>query len=217
MRKLLLVVSLLLLVGGCMPSFPSCSNASIGTTTSGVPTIVAFTANPTSITAGQSATLIWNVTNATNIQIDQGVGSGLGAAGTISVSPSSTTTYTFTASNSSGSVTQSVTITVTSSSSTPATTSTPTPTPPTPPGLPPNIVAFDISPNTIHVPPGPGPRTATMHWDVRNAASVTIDGNPEPLSGSRILTPPLGTHTYTLRATNANGTDERTQVLHVVP
>jgi hypothetical protein len=52
---------------------------------------------------------------------------------------------------------------------------------------------------------------------VKNAANVTINGNPEPPSGSRTLTPPLGTHTYTLRATNPNGTDTRTQVLHVIP
>jgi len=215
MRKLLIFASLLLLVSACIAILPSCKSPSAGTTT-GAPTIVAFSASPTGITAGQSATLIWNITNATSVQIDQGVGSGLAVAGTTSVSPSSTTTYTLTASNSAGSVTQSVTITVTSSTTTPTTPTTPTP-PSPPPGVPPNILVFDISPNVINKPPGPGPHLATMRWDVRNAASVTINGIAEPHSGSRTLQPPLGTHTYTLRATNAHGTDTRSQVLHVKP
>ena len=209
MRKLFLLGLLLFLVSGLALILPACAGTP---TTSSAPTIVAFSAADTEITEGDSTTLIWNVTNATSVQIDQGVGSGLAAAGTISVSPSSNTTYTLTASNSAGSVPQSVTITVTSATSAPPTT--PTTTPST---LPPNIVAFDITPNTIHVPPGPGPYSATARWEVRNATSVTINSITEPHSGSRTLSPTLGTHTYTLKATNAYGTDVKTQVLHVIP
>lgn len=208
MKKLALFGSLLLLVGIGIAIMSSCMP-----TSTGVPTIVAFTASPTGITPGGSATLIWNTTNATSIQIDQGVGSGLAVAGTTSVSPSGTTTYTLTASNSAGSVQQSVTVTVTSSSTTPTTPTTPTP----PPGLPPVVMVFDIIPNAIHHPPGPGPNKALMRWEVRYATTVTINGNPEPHSGNRILSPPLGTHTYTLRATNAHDTVIRIQVLTVVP
>ena len=211
MKKSFLFAALLLLIGGFVLGLPACSPSSTGTT--GTPVIVAFTASPTEITSGDSATLMWNVTNATSIQIDQGVGSGLAVAGTTSVSPGSSTTYTLTASNSAGSVQQSVTVTVTSTTTTPTTPTTPTP----PPGQPPLIVVFDISPNIIHVPPGPGPYLATMRWDVRNAATVTINGITEPHSGSRTLKPPLGNHTFTLRATNANGTDTKTQVLQVRP
>jgi len=212
MKKSLLLASLLLLVGAGIAMLPSCAP----TPTSGTPTIVAFSASPSGITSGESATLLWNITNATSVQIDQGVGSGLAVAGTISVSPSGTTTYTLTASNSAGSVTQSVTVTVTSSSSTPA--PSPTPIPPSPPpGLPPVVMVFDIIPNTIHHPPGPGPNRAVIRWEVRYATTVTINGNPEPHSGNRILTPPLGTHMYTLRATNAHDTVIRIQVLTVTP
>ncbi|MBM4446456.1 MAG: hypothetical protein FJ023_03775 [Chloroflexi bacterium] len=208
MKKVFLFGLLLLLISGLALSSLACwpTSTTTETTTTSVPTIVAFSATSTDITEGESTTLLWNVTNATSIQIDQNVGSGLAAAGTTSVSPSSSTTYTLTASNSAGSVTQSVTVTVTSSTST-------TP----PPALPPNIVVFDISPNTIHHPPGPGPNKAVMRWEVQNAASVTINGISESHSGNRILTPALGTHTYTLRATNAQGTVTRVQVLHVVP
>jgi len=210
---ILLISSLALSPLACFPISTGTTDTTDTTTTSDTPTIVAFSASPTEITEGESATLIWNVTNATSIQIDQGVGTGLAAAGTTSVSPSSSTTYTLSVSNSEGSATQSVTVTVTEAASTTPT----TPTTPPPPALPPNIVVFDISPNTIHKPPGPGPHSATMRWEVKNAASVTINGLSEPHSGSKTLTPALGTHSYTIKATNANGTVTRTQALHVVP
>ncbi|MBL8031704.1 MAG: SBBP repeat-containing protein, partial [Candidatus Doudnabacteria bacterium] len=75
------------------------------------PTISSFTASPTSITAGQSATLFWSVSGATSLSINQGVGTVAGTTSK-SVSPTATTTYTLTATNSSGSVTASATVTV---------------------------------------------------------------------------------------------------------
>jgi hypothetical protein len=78
------------------------------------PSIALFTASPASITAGASSTLSWNVSNATNLTIDQGVGSVTGSTSK-SVSPSTTTTYTLTASNSGGSVQATATVTVTPS------------------------------------------------------------------------------------------------------
>lgn len=77
------------------------------------PVIQSFTANPSSITAGQASTLSWNVTGATSLTINQGVGSVLGWAG-VAVYPTQTTTLTLTAGNSAGTATASVTITVTS-------------------------------------------------------------------------------------------------------
>jgi len=207
MKKLFLFACLILLISSLALSSLACWPTSTDTT-SDAPTIVAFSAAPTEITEGDSATLIWNATNATSIQIDQNVGTGLAAAGTTSVSPTSSTTYTLTASNSAGSATQSVTVTVTEPESTPTT--------PPAPELTPSIVAFDISPNNIHKPPGPGPYTATMRWVVLNATSVTINGISGPHAGSRTLAPTLGTHTYTLKATNAKGTVTRTQILRVV-
>lgn len=79
------------------------------------------------------------------------------------------------------------------------------------------IAVFDISPNVINLPPGPGPHSATMRWEVRNAVSVTINGNPEPPVGSRTISPGLGTHTYVLKATNQHGTVTRTQTIQVKP
>ena len=75
-------------------------------------TISEFVAEPGSILRGQSATLRWSVSNATEISAEPGIGT-LPANGTRSVYPSSTTTYTLRASGPGGTVTASATVTVT--------------------------------------------------------------------------------------------------------
>jgi hypothetical protein len=75
------------------------------------PVIAEFSANPTNINFGESATLSWSVTEATAVTIDQGIGD-VPSSGTQSASPTTTTTYTLTAINSAGIVTESVIITV---------------------------------------------------------------------------------------------------------
>ncbi len=96
---LLLWLALLLAssVVGCRPSAP--------------PVIVDFSATPTQITADESAALLWNVTEATTVSIDQGIGN-VPVAGTQLVSPTTTTAYTLTATNNAGIVTKAVVITV---------------------------------------------------------------------------------------------------------
>ena len=77
----------------------------------------------------------------------------------------------------------------------------------------PTIVAFSAS--STEITEG---ESATLIWNVTEATSVTINGMSEPHSGSRTLSPAsLGNHTYTLKATNANGTVTKTQVLKVTP
>ena len=79
-----------------------------------IPTI-SLTANPLVIVTGNSSTLSWTSTNATSIQIDNGIGSVATPSGTRSVSPTSTTTYIATATSSTGTTRQSsVTVTVNS-------------------------------------------------------------------------------------------------------
>lgn len=212
MKRLLLIMPFLLLALACWPFGTSSTPTSTSTDDSAAkPVIVAFTATPNSITAGQSTVLMWNVTNATSVQIDQGVGSGLAVAGTVTVMPAATTTYKLTANNSAGSQETSFTVSVSTSSSSSSPSSS------SPATLRPNIVIFDISPNSINIPPGSGPHQATMRWEVRNAVNVTLNGAPVPLIGSQVLTPPLGTHSYVLRAVNPQGEDTKTQVLHVNP
>ena len=75
------------------------------------PRIDSFTAEPTTIQRGQSATLRWSVAAATSMSINQGVGA-VQANGSQQVSPANSTTYTLTASGAGGTDTRSVTVTV---------------------------------------------------------------------------------------------------------
>jgi peptidoglycan-associated lipoprotein len=83
-----------------------------------------LSANPTSIEAGQSATLTWSTENATDVALD---GNKVDPSGSQTVSPTQTTTYHLTAKGAAG--TQEATAQV---SVTPRATPTPTPAPTTP-------------------------------------------------------------------------------------
>lgn len=72
---------------------------------------VSILANPTSINQGQSTTLSWVSTDATQLTISPAVGA-VNAQGSTSVSPSDSTTYTITASGPGGSADSSVRVTV---------------------------------------------------------------------------------------------------------
>ncbi len=95
----------------------------------GSPGVASFTANPGTITAGQSSTLSWGpVTNTAHVVIDQGIGE-VGGYDSRVVTPPTTTTYTLTASGCGGTTTLQATVIVN-----PAAQPTPSPTlpPPTP-------------------------------------------------------------------------------------
>jgi hypothetical protein len=78
------------------------------------PSITSFTAEPSTITAGQSTTLSWSVagTAPITLSINQGVGDVSGRT-SVTASPTTTTTYTLTATNSAGSDSRQATVTVT--------------------------------------------------------------------------------------------------------
>ena len=87
---------------------------------------VSFSAEPTSIQRGQSSTLRWQVSGATSVSLDQGVGA-VQNAGNRRVTPDSSTTYTLTATGPGGTTTGQATVSVTSA---------PPPPPPPPPSNP---------------------------------------------------------------------------------
>jgi hypothetical protein len=159
------------------------------------PSILSFNAEPSTISAGGTSNLSWNVSGATTITIDQGIGN-IALTGTRAVSPAATTVYTLTASSSAGTATATTQVVV-SGSAIP----TPTPTPtPTPAGLP-VIGYFTANPPLI-----PGGSSTTLSWSVSNATSVMIDNGigAVPLTGSTVVSPPSNIN-YTLTATNASG------------
>jgi peptidoglycan-associated lipoprotein len=94
--------------------------------------INSFTVEPSSIEKGQAATLRWNVSNATDMSIDQGIGA-VQSQGQRQVFPSDTTTYTLSAKGPGGADSKSVTVSVT----------TPPP-PPAPPPPAPTLSSVDI-------------------------------------------------------------------------
>lgn len=89
------------------------------------PSIEQFVAEPRSIQRGQSATLRWRVTNATEVSINQGIGS-VQPSGNRQVFPTSTTAYTLAARGPGGEASESATVSVTA----------PPPPPPPPPAPP---------------------------------------------------------------------------------
>jgi hypothetical protein len=68
------------------------------------PAIIKFSSNPSAINAGSPSILFWNVTGATSVSIDQGIGQ-VGFTGIKVVSPAASTVYTISATNSTGTVT----------------------------------------------------------------------------------------------------------------
>ena len=74
------------------------------------PIINAFSATPSSLTAAGQVTLIWDVSNATSLSVDSGVGAVTGTSKVVSVA--SSTAFTLTATNANGSSTSTVTVTV---------------------------------------------------------------------------------------------------------
>jgi len=95
----ILGVLILVFIAGCTGESPT------------APIINSFSANPSTITAGESSTLSWSVTDAASVSIDPDVG-GVALTGTTAVEPTTTTTYTLNATNASGSVTATTIITV---------------------------------------------------------------------------------------------------------
>ena len=78
--------------------------------TGAAPTITSFTATPSSVSSGGSATLAWTTSNATYNIVSPGVGAVRGAS--ITVNPTATSTYTLYSTNQYGRTTSTVTVTV---------------------------------------------------------------------------------------------------------
>jgi len=152
--------------------------------------INSFALSPDSVTQGDSAVLSWDVSNATSITIDKGVGS-VAASGSVNVSPQQTTQYTITASNSLGTETATATLTVALAS--------------------PVINSFEVSPSVVSAG-----GQASLSWDVSNADTIEIDQNigAVPATGSENVSP-TETTTYTITASRGDETVMATATLTV--
>jgi hypothetical protein len=145
--------------------------------------------------------LNWEVTGATSVSIDNGIGS-VAVNGTRTVVPSSTTSYILTATNQYGSTTASAQVLVSGSGGG---------TPP-PSAAAPVITSFTATPDTIAAG-----GASTLSWNVSNATSVSITpivGSVNPVSGSGVVT--VGSTTnFIMTATNAAGSTNSTVTVNV--
>ena len=128
------------------------------------PSISEFSVEPSTIQRGQAATLRWDVGNATDISINQGIGA-VQARGSRQIFPSNTTTYTLSAKGPGGSDSRSVTVNVTVP-------------PPPPPPLPPPPV------NTLSERLASEVQDAYFDYDksdIREDARATLSRNADAL------------------------------------
>ena len=105
------------------PPPPVTGGTTTPTTPTSRPSINSFTAEPSSINRGQSSTLSWTTSGATDMSIDQGIGAVQGQ-GTRQVYPNASTTYTLTVRGPGGSDSRSATVTVSTPEPPPGTAST---------------------------------------------------------------------------------------------
>jgi hypothetical protein len=103
---------IMLPLGGC-----GGSGAGSSSPPPSLPVISSFGASPASVAQGQSATLTWQVSGATSLEISNISGALPATSSSVVVVPAASTTYTLTATNSAGSAQQNVTVTVTTSAS----------------------------------------------------------------------------------------------------
>lgn len=137
---------------------------------------VNLTASPSTIAAGQSATLTWTSNNATSVSIDQGIGPQ-GPSGSLTVSPAATTTYTITAVNGSATATAQATVNA--------------------------PLSVTLTANPANITPG---QQATLSWNSRGATTLSIDNGVGGVgaSGNQVVSPSQTT-TYTITATDSGG------------
>jgi len=167
------------------------------------PTILSFSAVPSTINQGESSTLSWVTENADSISI-QGLSGSWTASGNTSVAPSQSQTYTLTAQNSNGSVSRQVTVTVLVSEDKPA------------------ILSFSVTPER----PEEG-QTYTLSWDVDEGSAETqllLYDQSEPGSPGLSLNQLQGqlsyeadiSKTFLLRAQNVFGSVQATVFVEVL-
>jgi hypothetical protein len=137
---------------------------------------VRFEATPSRVSEGQQTTLVWNMENATTVNIT-GIGN-VSASGSSSVQVNENTTYTLTASNEGGEVTATAVVTVASQ------------------GV--RIINFTIDPPVVANPGDP----ATLRWETQNATKVTISGVGEVEASGSIVVNPVTVTTYNLLASD---------------
>lgn len=193
MKKLLLsfVLSAIFL-SGCITFqiMPPATTQTTGTE----PAILVFSSNPSTINAGGTSTLLWNVTGATSVSIDRDIGQ-VAIAGSMAVSPAGSTVYTISATGTGGTVTRSATVTVApSASSSPSSPSAPAQ---SSPQWSPAAPAFSVTGATAGTEPGGRTGCFTLYANITANGPGTVSYVWESTEGSGY------SYTWTIKFTQA--------------
>jgi len=151
-----------------------------------MPRIIRFTAAPSEIVAGEQASLVWQVENATDVSIST-VGE-VALTGSTNVTPTTNTTYLLTARNVSGEVTAEATVGVF-------------------PAV--RIISFTATPAASASPGAP----VVLSWTTEGANEVFIDGVGSVNTNGTVTVNPRVDTAYTIRAIGRRNTvTQRVQV-----
>lgn len=182
------------------PPSPGAPSSPPSVETYRTPVIKLFEASPSSIVAGSTSQLVWEVTNADSVNISPNIGQ-VSVKGSGPVMPPTTTTYKISATNEYGSSTATTQVIVTGNVQ---------------PGSPssfrlPVVTVFRAEPANIEM----GGK-ATLKWEVQDSFDVEISPGLTiiPPKGSKEVEPAFTT-TYKLIANNNNGSILATTTLTV--
>ncbi len=163
----------------------------VSTSAAPLPKIVRFNGNPSTIRAGQTTTIVWEVLDAEEVSIT-GLGKVDPKTGTSTLAPTETTMYTLTAKNKKGEISETLTVTVER------------------PDV--RILSFLATPANIEAG-----EASTLSWQTENATEVSVSGvGPVAPNGTATVTPTTST-TYTLTAKNQYGQITATASVVVAP
>ncbi len=154
-----------------------------GTPPPPVPT-ASIGATPSTIDEGQSATLNWSSTDATNCSASGAWSGNRAGSGSETVSPTVTSNYTITCNGDGGSVTRSTTVTVNTAQ------------------MPAPVTTISASATTIDLG-----QSTTLNWSATDANSCTASGDwsgSRAVSGSELVSP-TATSSYTLTCDGDGG------------
>ena len=176
-------------------------NAVLETVESDDPTAT-LAASSTSITAGSSVVLSWTSANGVSASINHGVGAVAPVAGgSVTVTPASTRTYTLTVTGADGTTPATASVTITVSSE------------PDPDPDPPTVDSFTATPSEIDEGD-----SLVLAWQTTGATSVSIPGVGSNLASDGSATvSPTSSRSYTITATNDDGSDTDTVDVTVNP
>ncbi|HEY6338144.1 MAG TPA: protein kinase [Candidatus Sulfotelmatobacter sp.] len=155
------------------------------------PVVVSFAANPSTVQPGQSATLSWQTSNATEVGIE-GVASTMQLNGSVAVNPDKTTTYKLVAKGEGGSVGGETTVNVAA----------------------PNKPTVSASANPISIQAG---QSTTLTWLSQNATQILVNGTAHSGAEGSITVTPDKTTTFTVEAKGPGGIANTAVTVNVQP